>query len=72
MSIFHARRAALTRARRLIHGFEALSALDHISEPSAGSYPPAAIWLYSYRFIARARHKLERARELHRIYPASV
>lgn len=27
MSIFHARRAALTRARRLIHGFAALSAL---------------------------------------------
>ena len=58
--------------RRLRGLFGALPALDHISEPSAGSYPPAAIWLYSRRCFARARHKLERARELHRIYPASA
>ena len=58
--------------RRLRWLFGALPALDHISEPSAGSYPPAAIWLYSRRCFARARHKLERARELHRIYPASA
>ena len=30
--------------------------------------PPAAIWLYSHRFIGRARHKLKRARQLRRIY----
>ena len=47
-------------------------ALDHISKPSAGSYHPDAIWLYSQRFIGRARHKPERARQLRRIYRASV
>ena len=64
--------AVCSPLRRLRGGFGALPALDHISEPSAGSYPPAAIWLYSRRCFARARHKLERARELHRSYPASA
>ena len=34
--------------------------------------PPAAIGLYSHRCIGRARHKLKRARQVRRIYPASV
>ena len=34
--------------------------------------PPDAIRRYSHRCIGRARHKLKRARQLHRIYPASV
>ena len=34
--------------------------------------PPDAIGRYSHRCIGRARHKLKRARQLHRIYPASV
>ena len=36
------------------------------------NYPPDAIGRYSHRCIGRARHKLKRARQLHRIYPASV
>ena len=34
--------------------------------------PPDAIGRYSHRCIGRAGHKLKRARQLHRIYPASV
>ena len=37
-----------------------------------GKCPPAAIWLYSHRYIGRARHKPERARQQRRIYRASV
>ena len=37
-----------------------------------GKCPSAAIWLYSHRIIGRARHKPERARQLRRIYRASV
>ena len=37
-----------------------------------GECPPAAIWMYSHLIIGRARHKPERARQLRRIYRASV
>ena len=49
-----------------------LFALHHILKWSAKNRPPDAIRRYSHRCIGRARHKLKRARQLHRIYPASA
>ena len=56
-------------AQRVIRG---ASRAEPYIEAQRGKCPPAAIWLYSHLIIGRARHKLARARQLRRIYRASV
>jgi len=56
-------------AQRVIRG---ASRAEPYIGAQRGKCPPAAIWLYSHLIIDRARHKPERARQLRRIYRASV